>query len=61
MWDVAYLGRMNGAGEGRKTEAIGLTAIDNLPNIEGYVPGNYTIMFGKEFIPIFFEDFFKAE
>jgi hypothetical protein len=59
--DVAYLRRMNGAGECSKAEPIGLSAIHHLPNIEGYVPGDHILMCGKKFIPIFPENLFETK
>jgi hypothetical protein len=53
MRNMAYLNRMSGASEGSKTESVGLTAVDSLPDIEDYVPGDHILNVGKEIIPNF--------
>ena len=58
---MADLVRVVRAGERGEPETFRLSAVDDLPDVEGHVPFDLTAIEGKEEIPVFLEDLFECE
>ncbi len=59
--NVADLVRVIWAGERGESETLRISAVYDLPDIEGHVPLDLTAIEGKEVIPVFLEDLFECE
>ena len=60
-WNMADLLWVVGAGERGEPETFRLSAVDDLPDVEGHVPFDLTAIEGKEEIPVFLKNLFECE